>query len=281
MFTKIDELIWSDDKFKELTDDGKLLFIFVLTCSHRNILGLYFLPVPYGAFDLGWETERFTKGLRELLGKGFVNYCFNTNILFVKNFLKYNPLENPNQVKKAMSDLKSIPINGLDAELLEYLETLNKPFMEPLLKQLRERLPKQVDVDVDVYVDIDIDKEVINKNARAREDYVKILDYFCNKANMFQPSANDILTAKKLIAENIPFEIIIYGIDECFKKYKPKYENDKIRALSYCEGSIRKKLKIEQAKAVDIVGEIKPDTGTSAKYPDFDESKYLYKGDGE
>lgn len=130
-------------------------------------------------------------------------------------------------------------------------------------------------------IDIDIDKEVINKNARAREGYVEILDYFCNKANMFQPSANDILTAKKLIAESIPFEIIIYGIDECFKKYKPKYEGDKIRALSYCEGSIRKKHKIEQAKAVDIVGEIKPDTGTSTKYPDFDESKYFYKGDGE
>ena len=158
MFTKIDELVWTDEKFKTLSDDGKLLFLFALSCPHRNILGLYVLPIPYGAYDLGWDVKRFSKGLRELLEKGFINYCFNTNIVFLKNFLKYNPIENPNQVKKAIADLKSIPINGLDKELRDSLSKINKPFMEPLLKRLQERLGKHVYVDVDVDVDVDIYK---------------------------------------------------------------------------------------------------------------------------
>ena len=153
MFTKIDELLWTDDKYKKLSDDGKFLFIYLLSCPHRNILGFYFLPIPYGSFDLGWETERFTKGLGELLDKGFINYNFDTNIIFIRNFLRYNPLENPNQVKGAIKALRALPANAVDTGLIECLETVNKPFIEPLLERLRERLAKQVEVEVEVEVE--------------------------------------------------------------------------------------------------------------------------------
>lgn len=154
MFTKINELLWTDEKVKTLSDDGKILFLYVLTCQHRNILGLYLLPVPYGAFDLGWDNERFSKGLDELLNKGFIKYDFKTNILLVDNFLKYNPLENPNQVKGAIKALASLPKNGLETELKKRLESLDKPFIKPLLKALDERLPKQEEVEVEeeVYI---------------------------------------------------------------------------------------------------------------------------------
>lgn len=143
MYTKIDALMWSDCKYRELTDDGKLLFVYVLTCNHRNMLGLYYLPIPYGAYDLNWDIKRFTKGLEELLQKGLINYNPNTNIILIPNFLKYNPLENQNQVKGAIKAISSIPTIGLNSELLTTLETLDKPFIEPLIKLLEERLGKQ------------------------------------------------------------------------------------------------------------------------------------------
>ena len=131
MFTKIDGLIWTDAKFKKLSDDGKFLFIYILSCPHRNILGFYFLPVPYGSFDLGWDNKRFDKGLGELLKNGFIKYDFSTSIIFINNFLKYNPLENPNQVTGAIKALNILPVNGLDTELINYLETVSKPFFKP------------------------------------------------------------------------------------------------------------------------------------------------------
>lgn len=86
MFTKIDQLIWSDTKYKKTSEDGKFLFLYLLSCPHRNIIGLYFLPIQYGAFDLGWENKRFKKVLRELINIGFINYNFETNIVFIKIF---------------------------------------------------------------------------------------------------------------------------------------------------------------------------------------------------
>ena len=130
MYTKIDQMIWIDEKYKKLSDDGKFLFLYLLSCPHRNILGFYFLPIAYGSFDLNWENERFSKGLQELLDKGFVKYSTSTNIIFIKNYLKYNPLENPNQAKGAIKALETVPINDLDGDLLELLKVINKGFLE-------------------------------------------------------------------------------------------------------------------------------------------------------
>ena len=143
MYSRIDSLLWTDDKYKRLSDDGKFLFIYLFSCPHRNILGYYFLPIPYGSFDLGWDTKRFTKGLDELSKNDFISYDYDTNIIFVKNFLRYNPLENPNQAKGAIKALRSLPENVVDKGLIKCLEQTNKPFIEPLLELLYERLAKQ------------------------------------------------------------------------------------------------------------------------------------------
>lgn len=155
MYTKVDELIWTDEKFKTLSDDGKFLFFYILTCPHRNVIGLYFLPIPYGSFDLGWTAERFTEGLRELSEKGMIKHNSTTNIIFIPNFLKYNPLENPNQVKGAINAISKIPSSGLDSAFIKTLQTLNKPFLEPLIELLQERLAKHIDIDVDIDVAVD------------------------------------------------------------------------------------------------------------------------------
>lgn len=155
-YTKIDELMWSDPKFCSLSDDGKLLFVYLVTCRHRNIIGLYYLPAPYAAFDLKWDLKRFDKGLLELLEKGLIKYNSNSSMLMIVNFLKYNPLENPNQVKGAVKALAVLPPNGLDSTFLNSIETLSKPFMKPLVELLGERLSKQEDV----YVYVDVEEDV-------------------------------------------------------------------------------------------------------------------------
>lgn len=163
MFTKIESLIWEDPKFKGLSDDGRILFIYVLTCKHRNIIGLYQLPIMYGAHDLGWSMERINKGLKELLAKGFINYDYEAHTIFIKNFLKYNALENPNQVKAAIKALEGTYSNSLDSALLEVLETITSPTIKPLVKALKERLGegllKQVDIDIDIDIDIEEEEE--------------------------------------------------------------------------------------------------------------------------
>ncbi|WP_353096189.1 hypothetical protein [Tissierella praeacuta] len=221
MFTKIDELIWTDEKYKSLSDDGKFLFLYVLSCPHRNILGFYFLPIPYGSFDLGWENERFTKGLKELLSNGFINYNFNTNIIFIKNFLKYNPLENPNQVKGAIKALQVLPTNSIDTELVDYLKTVDKPFIEPLLKRLDERLGKQEDVDVDVEVDVkeDIDKDIDKENIIIMSDDESKFINILSKIPNFPLDRERDLEMYKTMQERYPTLNLIEAIED-WRQYK-------------------------------------------------------------
>jgi len=132
--------IWHDEKFRGLSDDARLLFFYVLTCPHSNLIGLFVLPKPYIAADIGWVPKRLEKPFRELLQKGFIAYDERTSIIWIRNHLRYNPLENPNQVKAAVKLVESLPKTCLFQGLAGLLEQFGKPFLEPLIKRLRERL---------------------------------------------------------------------------------------------------------------------------------------------
>lgn len=148
VYGRIDVLLWTDPKFKCLSDDSKIIFLYMLTGPHKNILGFYFLPIPYGAYDLGWDNKRFDKGLHELLDKDLISYDFETSVVFIKNFLKYNPLENPNQVTGAIKAFNVLPPNSVTIEIATCLKRSDKPLLKPLIERLEERLGKPVTVTV-------------------------------------------------------------------------------------------------------------------------------------
>ena len=163
MFTKIHHLMWQDQKFKELSDHGKLIFIYLCTTPHRNMLGLYYLPMAYGSEDLGMDIQQYKEGFNELLSKGFIEHDETVKMVFIKNFLKHNAMENGNQIKAAIKVLDALPITGLEQLLLQRIEQLGKGYMEPLAKQLKKRLgkgySKQEEVEEEVKEEVDCKTE--------------------------------------------------------------------------------------------------------------------------
>ena len=143
MYTGVESRFWQDEKMRTLSADAKYLMLYLLTSPHRTLMGFYFLPKPYACFDLGWETERFSKPFRELIDKGLIKYDETANVVLIQNFLKHNPIENPNQVKSALARLSEIPQTQLFQDFSEIIQHLNKPFMKPLQERLSERLLKQ------------------------------------------------------------------------------------------------------------------------------------------
>jgi len=123
MYTRIDELIWKDAKLKKISNESKLLFIYLLSCQHRNVLGLYSLPKYYVQGDLGYPLETVSKGLVELFNNGFITYDEESETVLVNNFLKYNPLENPNQVKGALKVMPTIPKTQLFYKLVDVINS--------------------------------------------------------------------------------------------------------------------------------------------------------------
>jgi len=140
LYTRVESRFWQDEKMRAVSDDVRYLMLYLLTSPHRNILGFYFLPSPYACFDLGWDEKRFQKGLQELLQTGRVKYDARAHVVLVQNYLKHNPLENPNQVKSAIERLEEMPQTPLFQDFLAVVEQFDKPFVQPLVERLRERL---------------------------------------------------------------------------------------------------------------------------------------------
>lgn len=108
-YGKVHSTFWSSPTIAELSDDGRLLALYLMTCSHNTIAGLFRLPDGYVAEDLRWEVERVRQGFAELSAKGFANRCETTKWVWIVKHLNWNPPENPNQRKAAVKVARSTP----------------------------------------------------------------------------------------------------------------------------------------------------------------------------
>lgn len=68
-YRKIDPRIWNDEKFRNLSDKGKLFFLFVLTHPHMTSLGGMRTTLAGLAQELGWPYDSFLAAFREVLPK--------------------------------------------------------------------------------------------------------------------------------------------------------------------------------------------------------------------
>lgn len=209
MFTKIEDIFWKDEKMRPASDDAKLLMLYLLTTSHRNIIGFYFLPLQYVAGDLNWDIERVSKGLRELLEMDRINYDETNSVILIKNFLKYNPLENSNQVKNAVKKLDELPKCTLFKDFERVLKGFNKPLYKPLLEQLG----KQVEVEVYVEVKEEVIKED-EEDTRAREG--KVFEFFNQNIGLISPYQSEVLS--QYIDEGIEPEMIVAVMQDSLGK---------------------------------------------------------------
>lgn len=109
-YGKIFSAIWESADFRGLTEDGRTLVLYLLSCRHGTLAGVFRLPDGYAAEDLQWKPERVAKGFADLQSKGFATRCKTTMWVWVTKFLEWNPLENPNQRKAAAKIAQSVPV---------------------------------------------------------------------------------------------------------------------------------------------------------------------------
>lgn len=108
-YGKVHMAFWSDPSIRGMSEDARALALYLLTCPHGNLLGLFRLPIAYAADDLQWASERVSKGFTELFGKGFCRRDSSTDWLVILKFLRWNPVENANVAISAERLFVSIP----------------------------------------------------------------------------------------------------------------------------------------------------------------------------
>lgn len=144
-YRKIDVRIWNDEKFRSLSADAKLIFIFILTHPGMTSLGAMRATVPGMAAELGTLSKGFREGFGELLRKGLIECDNEAAYVGIPKFLKYNGPENPNVVKSWATALDLIPECRLKPLLLnrarECAEALGEGFAKGLPEPFRKGMP--------------------------------------------------------------------------------------------------------------------------------------------
>jgi len=108
-YGKVHTTFWSSTTIRGLSEDARALALYLLTCPHGTIAGVFRLPDGYACEDLQWAPERVAEGFRELFAKGFANRCETTKWVWICKHFDWNKPENPNQRKSAAKVALSIP----------------------------------------------------------------------------------------------------------------------------------------------------------------------------
>lgn len=139
-YRKIDVRIWNDRKFRELDDNAKLAFLLLLTHPDTNQLGFIRSRSASLAFDLGWQSDAMSNAIQTLCQMGMVMADERAGLMFLPNFLKYNPPNGVNGAKSWAGLLDLLPECDLRDQALIRL----KPLIDGLPKGTSEGIPEDI-----------------------------------------------------------------------------------------------------------------------------------------
>jgi hypothetical protein len=133
VYRKIDPKIWNDEKFRPLSDDSKLVFLFLLTHPHMTALGAMRATLPGLAAELAWPWKRFRTAVSPLRSKAMIEVNEQACYVAIPKFLRYNEPEGPNSVTKAWPRAASLIPECPEKEMLiqgcrSYLEGRSDEF---------------------------------------------------------------------------------------------------------------------------------------------------------
>jgi len=152
MYTKIHDRIWSMFRRRGLNSTERLVYIYLFSCSHRNVIGFYRLPLSYISEDLELSLKTVKKIIDSLKMKNLVSYSENDSMILIKKFLDSNPIPNPNvEIKAAkLAESSELPDCDLWEEMLEEVEPLMvklSTLYSSVLKRFCKRYGKQFDIE--------------------------------------------------------------------------------------------------------------------------------------
>lgn len=139
-YRKIDVRIWNDRKFRELDDNAKLAFLLLLTHPDTNQLGFIRSRSVSLAFDLGWQSDAMSNAIQTLCQMGMLMADEKAGLMFLPNFLKYNPPNGVNGAKSWAGLLDLLPECDLRDQALIRL----KPLIDGLPEGTREGIPEDI-----------------------------------------------------------------------------------------------------------------------------------------
>lgn len=230
MYIKLHDTFWGDLKRKGVTSEGKLLFSYLLSCPHHNIIGLYYLPLAYVSADLGWGMDTVSKGFAELSEKGFISYDDTAEMVLVRNFLKHNPLDNGNVEKKAAATAAQVPETTLLQELAEIMEGFAKQYPR-LYETVSERYANTITITKAITITKDPPAAPVTGACAREEGLGAVVSAYLDRVNPDASQAS--LEELKGYTRRMGAEVVLRAIDRALdaKKATWNYIRGILRSL--------------------------------------------------
>ena len=146
-YRKISTHIWNDQKVRKLSDNAKLVWLFILTHPAMTSLGAMRASSAGLAVEIGWGLRRFSAALGEIKREDMIRIDRKSCLIVVPKFVKHNPPENPNVYTHMLAAVELLPECDLLTEHLaavkELLKGLRKGFSKPSRKGMANPEPEQ------------------------------------------------------------------------------------------------------------------------------------------
>lgn len=139
-YRKIDVRMWNDRKFRELSDNGKLAFILLLTHPDTTQIGTIRTRVSNLADELGWQRDAMSHAIQEVTLNGMIDADEKAGLMVINNFLKYNAPSSPNAFKSWCELIDLMP----ECDLLDKHVARLKTFVDGLSVGMRNAIPNDL-----------------------------------------------------------------------------------------------------------------------------------------
>ena len=107
-FGKVESRFWDSEDISRLSIHAKLMAIYLLTCKHGNMIGVFRLPTGYITSDLQFTEKQVENALSELLASNFLKRSPNAYFCILK-FIDYNDTRNLDQFKARIKQVEQLP----------------------------------------------------------------------------------------------------------------------------------------------------------------------------
>ncbi len=115
-YSKVSRALWQSKRFNALAEsDEKLLYIYLLTCSHQTSAGCYRLPDGYAIADLGWSLADYLARREIVEASGLIAFDAETSEVYIERWLRHSPPTNTKHaqgIRKVIECIDSDELRG-------------------------------------------------------------------------------------------------------------------------------------------------------------------------
>jgi len=116
---------WQDKFILKLTPEQKYFYLYLMTNSKTKQCGIYELPKNVICFETGYNQETVNKLLTFFIESKKILYDDDTEEIFIKNWIKFNQIDNKNIAVCVLRELKEVKSKTFLTEFVKCVVNIN------------------------------------------------------------------------------------------------------------------------------------------------------------